>query len=88
MNDIYFLSNIENMMKDCYKLISTFFKQVLHNNNKSMKVHTTLYVMYQVSFVTPHVSPITLQFFYPLKILDIGVELVGGGSVINGAYPV
>ena len=45
-----------------------------------------------------HVSPVTSLFFMLKKIhlyiysgeekkLDLVVELVGGGSVINGAYP-
>ena len=52
-----------------------------------------------MSCVTCHVSPVTCYlfiylFFYQiiiilsLKKLDKRVELVGGGSVINGAYPV
>ena len=53
-----------------------------------------------VSRVTCHVSHVTCQkkkiyilikkklFFFYLKKMDKVVELVGGGSVINGAYPV
>ena len=53
-----------------------------------------------MSCVTCHVSPVTCQnffflHFYNQKIknkkpekMDRVVELVGGGSVINGAYPV
>ena len=53
-----------------------------------------------VSCVTCHVSPVTCQiiiiiiiffflvFFSPLKEIDQVVELVGGGFLINGAYPV
>ena len=35
-----------------------------------------------------HTDTSDLGLFYPLKKLDKVVELVGGGSVINGAYPV
>ena len=35
-----------------------------------------------------HVSPFTCHFFSSLKKLDKVVELVGGGSVINKAYPI
>ena len=60
--------------------------------------------MCHVSHVTCHLSPVVCNFFLHLiiiqkkyikniyimlqKILDKVVELVGGGSVINGAYPV
>ena len=49
-----------------------------------------------MSHVTCHVSPVTLKikikeiipiFFIIQKKLDKVVELVGGGSVINGATP-
>ena len=42
------------------------------------------------SHVTCHLSRVTchMYFFFPEKKLDKVVELVGGGSVINGAYPV
>ena len=43
-----------------------------------------LRVMCQLSRVRCHMSHIIILFFY----LDKVVELVGGGSVINGAYPV
>ena len=57
-------------------------------------VHPTLYVMCHVSCVTCHVSRhlshVKLYIYiFILKIkLDKVVELVGGWSVINGAYPV
>ena len=35
-----------------------------------------------------HVSPFTCHFFSSLKKLDKVVELVGGASVINKAYPI
>ena len=41
----------------------------------------------QVSHVRCQVSGVTCHIFL-LLFLDIEVELVGGGSVINGAYPV
>ena len=53
--------------------------------------------MRHVSPVTSHLSPVTChmskcslkkKLFYLLKKLDKVEELVGGGSVINGAYPV
>ena len=44
-------------------------------------------VMCHLSRVTCQMSK-KLHFFYPEKKLDKAVELVGGGSVINGAYPV
>ena len=52
-------------------------------------------VMCHVSRVMCHLSHVKIYFFYilyiffyPLKKMDRVVELVGGGSVINGAYPV
>ena len=49
-------------------------------------------VMCHMSHVTCHLSHVKIFFFYiffnPLNIFDKVVELVGGGSVINGAYPV
>ena len=58
-------------------------------------------VMCHVSCVKCRLSPVTCQnnfflhnkiyitdFFLSLKKLDKVVELVGGGSVLNGAYPV
>ena len=62
-------------------------------------VHPTLCVMCHVSPVTSHLSLVTCHlwhvkkkrrkvFFLSLKKLDKVVELVGGGSVINGAYPI
>ena len=58
--------------------------------------HNVSRVICHVSPVTCHLSPVTCQkniFIYKKKIspsqkLDKVVELVGGGSVINGAYPV
>ena len=43
-----------------------------------------------MSRVTCHLSPVTCNFFFSnlKKKLDKVVELVGGVSVINGAYPV
>ena len=55
------------------------------------------HVTCHVSHVTCHVSTVILFFYIFLdkkkknnlhKNLDKVVELVGGGSVINGAYPV
>ena len=37
-----------------------------------------------MSCVTCHVSHVTIYFFF----FDNVVKLIGGGSVINGAYPV
>ena len=59
-------------------------------------VHCALCVICHVSRVTCHVSHVTCQlshvffffFFLFFKKMDKGVELVGGGSVINGAYPI
>ena len=63
-------------------------------------VHYVSYVMCHVSCVMCHVSRVTchlsrvtchlLHFFFKLSLrkLDKGVKLVGGGSAINGAYPV
>ena len=51
-------------------------------------------VMCHVSPVTCHLSHVIFLFIfldkkkYPLEKMDKVVELVGGGSVINGAYPV
>ena len=48
-------------------------------------------VMCHVSHVNCHLSHVNKKnyiFFNPLKKLDKVVELVGGVSVINGAYPV
>ena len=58
--------------------------------------HYVSYFMCHVSCVTCHVSHITRFFliytyiyiFCLFKKSDKVVELVGGGSVINGAYPV
>ena len=43
-----------------------------------------------VSHVTCHVSGVTCNFslFSSSSVSDKVVDLVGGGSVINGAYPV
>ena len=41
-----------------------------------------------VSHVTCHVSHVTCHMSHVKKKFDKVVELVGGGSVINGAYPV
>ena len=48
------------------------------------------HTMRHVSHVTCHVSHVILFLFflYPEKKFDKVVELVGAGSVINGAYPV
>ena len=60
------------------------------------------HIMCHVSPVTCHVSPVTCHmsknmlhvlnkeniYIYPSEKFDKVVELVGGGSVINGAYPV
>ena len=61
------------------------------------------HVMYHLSLVTCHLSPVKCQqqkndffllkiyiyfFFLSFKKLEKVVELVGGVSVINGAYPV
>ena len=50
-------------------------------------VHPTIRVMCHMSCVT---CPLSHEFFFLhfLYKLDIMVGLVGGGSVINGAYPV
>ena len=46
-------------------------------------------VRFQVSGVTCHMSGVTYFFiFIFIYFLDKVVKLVGGGSVINGAYPV
>ena len=46
-------------------------------------------VMCHVSGVTCQVSGVSCFFcFFVVVFLDKVVELVGGGSVINGAYPV
>ena len=76
------------------------FKTLSIPNRKSWgareNVHPTLCVMCQVSCVTCHVSPVMCRlshvkcnfFLYPEKKLDKMVKIVGGWSVINGAYPV
>ena len=56
-------------------------------------VHPSLCVMCHVSCVTCHLSRVIHHMyfsfiFFILKNLDIVVELFGGGSVINGAYPI
>ena len=69
--------------------------------NMSHVMCHVLRVTCHVSHVTCHLSPVTCQiffyfyillifffFFFTLKKFDKVVELIGGGSVINGAYTV
>ena len=45
--------------------------------------------MYHMSRVMRHMSRVTCHFFFFFFFfLDKVVKLIGGGSVINGAYPV
>ena len=59
---------------------------VTHPNVSRVTCHVS-HVMCHVSRVTCHVSHVTCNFF-SFFFSDKVVKLIGGGSVINGAYPV
>ena len=98
---IYWLSNplLQISSKPCQSQTGRGMELIFWEN-----VHLTLGAMCHVSPVTCHMSRVTgcikkilfkknndnhiTNFFYPKKKLDKVVKLVGGGSVINGAYPV
>jgi hypothetical protein len=50
--------------------------------------HYVSYVMCRMSNFFFFFFTFLILFFFIVKIFDKVVELVGGGSVINGAYPV
>ena len=66
------------------------FERMLTPNHMSHVTYDMSCVMCQVSGVTCQVLRVRchMSFFLLLLFFDKVVELVGGGSVINGAYPI
>ena len=74
--------------------VSGPFPPYLQNitNPKPLELGTwnleTMFTSPNMSHVMCHMSPVTCHKSFFLSFIYKGVKLVGGGSVINGAYPI